>query len=211
MKLINRSMSTIHVETDGLDPERCDVTRATVCDVDGGEIVGRWVFDGLADPITDSTRINGTPGSWSARFGLEQGTLRHDVDTVLFDSLGTEILLCNNAPWTLAVLGYPVFEPCVLDVSVLDQIAQGARPRARTWHALCTAHGVRSTDPCASYLEILRTLCARHDDLHEVEPRTVHTVQWNTHRARAEDYRAWLARTPDRAHEADGVRISWPI
>lgn len=211
MELIKRPMTIIHVETNGLDPEKCDVTRVTVCDVNGGEITGRWVFDGLADTTVGSTRINGLPGSWSARFGLDQGTLRHDVDALLFGGLGTELLLCNNAPWTLEVLGYQDFTPSVLDVSVLDQIAQGARPRARTWHALCTAHGVRSTDPCASYLEILRTLCARNDDLCEVEPRTVHAVQQNTYRARAEDYRAYLARTPDRAHEADGVRTSWPI
>jgi hypothetical protein len=145
VKLINRSMSTIHVETDGLDPERCDVTRATVCDVDGGEI----------------------------------------------GELGTELLLCNNAPWTLAVLGYPVFEPCVLDVSVLDQIAQGARPRARTWHAMCTAHGVRSTDPLPG--DPVRT--ARRGG-----------APHGAHRAVEHPCRGLQG-----THEADGVRISWPI
>ena len=210
MDLMEREMTILHVATNGVGDD-CEIARVTACAVIGGEIVVRTELDGLCGMPAGATRINGLPDSYLAWNGMPQDALLVAVEQTVMESFDTNLLLVNNAPFTLGAIGWTMSRVNILDVGVLDLIPQGVRGRVRTWHELCTAHRVRSTDPCASYLEILRALCDAHSDLRAAKPHDLMGAQVRAFRARAESYANWLRGVPERAHEADDVRTSWPV
>lgn len=148
-------MTAIHVASTGVDPGTAKVARVTLCDVRGGEIVGRYEFDNPVDMPVEARRINGMTSGYLA-FDTEDWFEEAHEEISL---IGNPVLIVNNAPWTLRMMGYELISTHVLDVAVMDRIAQGARSRPRTWHAMCVAWGVRSTDVCASYVELVRAMC----------------------------------------------------
>jgi DNA polymerase-3 subunit epsilon len=219
-------MTVFDLETTAADPEEARIVTACVGSVGGGLLteVRQWIVDPGVDIPEGATSVHGITTAYAQEHGDTPAHAVPEIATALRDAWASgHPVAAFNGTYDLTVLdreirrhelgdGFPVTGP-VVDPFVIDREVDKFRRGKRTLTALCEHYRVRldgahdATADAVATARVAWALANRFPQIAAMTLQELHDAQAGWHRARQEDFAAYLRRT---GKSTDGVCTAWP-
>nr|WTA71294.1 3'-5' exonuclease [Micromonospora sp. NBC_00855] len=212
------------LETTGPDPRTARIVTGCTLAVDGATIVPRtWLVDPEIEIPQGATDVHGISTERARAEGQDYGTgyreIRDELERLW--AMG-RIIAIYNASYDLTVmdtegrrLGYgPLVPGPVVDPFVIDREVDKYRRGKRTLTVTCEHYGITLDNAHAADGDALAAarlawvLGRRYQGLASLRVEELMTTQADWHRARQDDYAAYLTR---KGEDPSGVCGDWPV
>jgi DNA polymerase-3 subunit epsilon len=224
-------MFGLDFETTGVDPETDRIVTGAVVRRGGGQPTQRrtWLsdVDGVEIPA-GATAVHGVTTAYAHEHGRPAAEVVEEVIASVTEAVAAGLpLVVMNAPFDLTMLDrearrhgvVPLTDRCypyVLDPRVLDKkVSRRRGSRTLTdlaGHYVVPLHGAHSADADAvAACAVVWKIANRYKWLASMPLPRLHAEQVKWAADQQAGLREYFARTPGKTHQAQGVRLDWPL